>query len=90
LPNAGAPREITITSADQADYLKAVTCMRSHGIPNFPDPTFEGGSVAFNTRTPIDSRTSQYKRALATCEKLIPPGLPYSSPDDSSADDSVP
>ena len=72
--------EQTITPADQADYLKAAACMRSHGIPDFPDPTFQDNSVTFNTRTPIDTNSSQYKSALATCQKLIPAGLPYSSP----------
>ena len=69
----------TITPADQADYLKAAACMRSHGVPNFPDPTFQNNSVEFNTPTPIDTNSSQYKSALATCQKLIPAGLPYSS-----------
>ncbi len=75
----GAPESGTITPADQADYLKAAACMRSHGILNFPDPTFENGTVSFNTTTPIDTSSSQYKSALATCEKLIPSGLPYST-----------
>jgi len=69
----------TITPTDQADYLKAAACMRSHGVPNFPDPTFQNNRVEFNTTTPIDTNSSQYKSALATCQKLIPAGLPYSS-----------
>jgi hypothetical protein len=69
----------TITPADQADYLKAAACMRSHGVPNFPDPTFENNSVEFNNPTPIDTNSPQYKSALATCQRLIPSGLPYSS-----------
>jgi hypothetical protein len=52
---------------------------RTHGIPNFPDPTFEDNSVEFNTTTPIDTNSSGYKGALATCQKLIPAGLPYGS-----------
>ena len=79
LPNNGVPRN-AITPADQADYLKAAACMRSHGFPNFPDPVFENGSVAFKIRTPIDTSSSLYKSALATCQKLVPAGLPYSSP----------
>jgi hypothetical protein len=74
----GIPGESTITPADQADYLKAVACMRTHGYPKFPEPVFSGNSVSFNTTTPIDTKTSQYERALAICDKLIPAGLPYS------------
>ncbi len=72
---AGGP---TITPADQADYLKAVACMRTHGYPKFPDPVFQDNNVTFTTRTPIDTNAPQYRRALATCDKLIPAGLPYS------------
>jgi hypothetical protein len=81
LPNDGVPSKgQTITPADQADYLKAVVCMRSHGFPDFPDPTFQDNTVTFVARTPIDANSSQYKSALTTCQKLIPAGLPYSSP----------
>lgn len=79
---AGIPDEATITPADQADYLKAAACMRSHGVPGFPDPTFQNNGVTFSAQTPIDTDSSLYRRALATCEKLIPAGLPYSSPSD--------
>jgi hypothetical protein len=78
LPDNGAPRD-TITPADHADYLKAAACMRSHGVPNFPDPVFENGTVMFTSRTPSDTSSSEYQSALATCQKLIPAGLPYSS-----------
>ena len=78
LPDNGVSRS-TITPADQADYLKAAACMRSHGVPNFPDPVFYGSSVRFESRSPIDTGSPQFKSALATCQKLIPAGLPYSS-----------
>jgi hypothetical protein len=68
-----------ITLADQGDYLKAAECMRSHGVPGFPDPTFESNTVTFNVPPNIDPNSSQAKRAVATCSKLIPPGLPYSN-----------
>jgi hypothetical protein len=78
LPNNGVPSD-TITTADQADYLTAAACMRSHGVPDFPDPTFQNDSVTFTIRPPLDPSSSQYRSALATCQRLIPAGLPYSS-----------
>ena len=51
LPNGGVSKGNTISSADQADYLKAAGCMRTHGIPNFPDPTLSpppGGGDVFD------------------------------------------
>ena len=73
-----APGGSTITPADQAGYLRAVACMRSHGFPKFPNPVFQDNNVTFSSRTPIDTNSAQYQRALATCDKLIPAGLPYS------------
>ena len=71
------PRQ-TITPADRADYLEAARCMRSHGVPDFPDPMFENDGVKFNNPPSIDPNSSQARRAEAICVKLIPPGLPYS------------
>ena len=83
LPNNGAPLKgsggQTITPADQDDYLKGAACMRSHGVPNFPDPTFQNNTVTFRASSAIDTNSSEFKSALAICEKLIPAGLPYSS-----------
>jgi hypothetical protein len=68
-----------IAPADQAAYLDAAECMRSHGVPDFPDPTFRNNTVTFNVPPNIDPNSSQAKSAVATCSKLIPPGLPYSN-----------
>lgn len=80
LPNKGVPSAgQTITPADQADYLKGAACMRSHGIADFPDPSFRDNGVSFTTTVPINANSPQYEKALAICQKLIPAGLPYSS-----------
>jgi hypothetical protein len=68
-----------ITPADRLDYLKGAACMRSHGFPDFPDPTFGTNTVTFNIPPNIDPNSSQAKNAEAICAKLIPPGLPYSN-----------
>ena len=69
----------TITPAEQADYLRAAACIRSRGVPDFPDPTFQNGHVRFNIPSSIDRNSPQIKSAQATCVKLIPAGLPYSN-----------
>jgi hypothetical protein len=68
----------TIPTADQADYLRAAACMRSHGITDFPDPTFSGGHVSFAIPSSIDIHSTQATQARLICEKLIPSGLPDS------------
>jgi hypothetical protein len=78
LPKGGLNQGPTITRADQLDYLKAAACMRRHGIPDFPDPTFQNGSVSFNIPSTIDPNTPVVQAALPICRKLIPAGLPYS------------
>jgi hypothetical protein len=77
--NGGQTQSQTITPADQADYLNAASCMRSHGIPDFPDPTFGNNTVTYNIPPNIDPSSSQAKTAESICVKLIPPGLPYSN-----------
>ncbi|MBO0822970.1 MAG: hypothetical protein J2P27_03805 [Actinobacteria bacterium] len=68
----------TLTAQQQQDYLRAAACMRAHGITNFPDPTFSGGSVHFALPASMDTSSAQFAQARQTCVRLIPPGLPYS------------
>jgi len=77
LPNKGTPQPIT--PADQADYLKAAQCMRSHGINGFPDPDFSGGGVEFPLPPGMNANSTQFEAAREICQKLIPNGLPYSA-----------
>lgn len=70
----------TITTQQQQDYLKAAACMRSHGIANFPDPTFSDGHVDLHVPSNIDQNSPQFTQAAQICTKLIPAGLPYSRP----------
>jgi len=67
-----------ITAQDQVDYLEAARCMRTHGVPQFPDPVFVDGGVNFPVPAGLDTHTPQVLRAIATCRRLIPQGLPYS------------
>jgi len=72
------PGEQRITQADEVDYLKSVACMRSHGYPGISDPTFSGGAVRITVPKSIDTSSRTFQRAVSTCRKLIPFGLPYS------------
>jgi len=68
-----------ITAADRADYLRAAACMRSHGFPSFPDPTFKNNTVEVHTPAGIDQDALAFKRAAEACTRLIPAGLPYAA-----------
>jgi hypothetical protein len=68
-----------VTAQQQQYYLKAAACMRSHGITNFPDPSFSGGQAEFPMLEHIvDIHSTQFTQAYHICQKLIPAGLPDS------------
>jgi len=49
------------------------TCMRSHGVPNFPDPDSSGG-IPKETGQQLGVSQSQLNAASNACQHLIPPG----------------
>jgi hypothetical protein len=68
--NSGDP----ISPQEQSQYLKAAACIRTHGIPNFPDPTFSGGGVHVSQKG-LDLHSPQVRAAEEACQSLIPGGL---------------
>ena len=76
----GKPGSSQFSAQQQADYLKAAACMRSHNIVGFPDPVFPSpGNVQFRLPAGMDANSPRFEAARAICEKLIPQGLPYSN-----------
>jgi hypothetical protein len=55
-------------------------CMRSHGVPNFPDPDSKGrikvtsGVAANGQKTGVDVNSPQFDRARKACANLLPNG----------------
>jgi hypothetical protein len=71
-PGESSPRQIS--PQEQSQYLKAAACIRSHGIPNFPDPTFSGGGVHVSQKG-LNLHSPQVRAAEEACQSLIPGGL---------------
>ena len=71
-PGEGSNHQIT--PQEQSRYLKAAACIRSHGVPNFPDPTFSGGGVHIEHQK-LNENSSAFKAAVQACESLIPGGV---------------
>jgi hypothetical protein len=69
----GQPTQAQIQQAQQ-DAVRFADCMRSHGVPNFPDPTTSPRDFknAFNTKSPA------FGSALTGCQHLLPGGGPRS------------
>jgi hypothetical protein len=63
-----------ISPQEQSQYLKAAACIRTHGIPSFPDPTFSGGGVHVSQKG-LDLHSPQVRAAEEACQSLIPGGL---------------
>jgi hypothetical protein len=65
-PSASAPT--------YAQVLALAQCMRSHGVPDFPDPDMGGQGPALATKGAINPGSPQFQAALAACRHLLPPG----------------
>ena len=63
-------------------FLDFSKCMRSHGVPNFPDPTTDSNGPIFNiTAAGISdaaSHTHQFEATLTECGRLVGPNAPES------------
>ena len=53
--------------------LRFARCMRTHGLPDFPDPTTNGRGIQINF--PVDPNSPQFQSALKACRAVAPPGL---------------
>jgi hypothetical protein len=72
LPNGGRPTAAQ-QEKEQQQMLKYAQCMRSHGVPRFPDPK-AGGAMTLGTKSGVDPNTPQFQSAQKTCQKLVPGG----------------
>jgi hypothetical protein len=70
-PNGGRPSAAQ-QAQEQQQMLKYAQCMRSHGVPKFPDPKAGGAPTSFGTKSGVDPNTPQFKAAQQTCQKVVP------------------
>jgi hypothetical protein len=54
--------------------LKYSQCMRSHGVPNFPDLGQSAPSPAPGNRAAINPSSPQFQAASTACQHLLPAG----------------
>jgi hypothetical protein len=71
LPNGGTPRQLT--AGDKQQFLKFAACMRTHGVPNFPDPTFSGGGARIKIGgSGVSPSSPAFKSAQQSCRPYSP------------------
>ena len=77
---SGSGSAPTATNRSQSASLVAfAACMRSHGVPSFPDPTtgpegpnsFGIDGYIFNLPANLDTQSPAYETANQNCQKLI-------------------
>jgi hypothetical protein len=83
-PSASAPSSASSSASAQSPATRALAyaqCMRSHGVPNFPDPTINGNSISMNVDVnSLDVSQSVLSAAQNDCASLspqsfVPPGF---------------
>jgi hypothetical protein len=70
-----------------ADYVKFAQCMRSRGLPNFPDPTIAEGRVVFllnPSQDGFDPHSPQVLAKAHQCESVLPAGSGLPSVEETS------
>jgi hypothetical protein len=76
--SSSKPSATRPASAD-AQFLAFSECMRSHGVPNFPDPS-SGGGIHITVGMGINPFSPAFKAARAGCKRLLPGGGPGGAP----------
>ncbi len=71
LPGGGG-RPSAVTPQEQQQDLAFAGCMRSHGVPSFPDPDHDG---VFTLPAGIDQQAPEFQRATKACANLEPSSL---------------
>ncbi|MGH2896938.1 MAG: hypothetical protein ACRDPM_27225, partial [Solirubrobacteraceae bacterium] len=57
-----------LSAARKAAVLKFARCMRAHGVPQFPDPTFPAnGAIAIRAPVGVDPSSPAFQHAQQAC-----------------------
>jgi hypothetical protein len=78
LPNQGVPPQLT--AAQQQAFLNWAACIRAHGFPSFPDPSFSGGGVRIRISAPAgggggNGPPPALQAAMHACQSKLPTGF---------------
>jgi hypothetical protein len=76
LANGGKP-SAQAQQKEVQQALKFAQCMRSHGVPKYPDPQVASDGAMKQTINPndgVDPSSPQFQAAQKACQKLVPGG----------------
>jgi len=74
LPNGGTPQPLSESRRNA--MLAFSACMRKHGLPNFPDPTFNGAQAGliFHGSSGLDPNSPAFQAAQKACSPDVAKG----------------
>lgn len=75
LPNGGSRPSPAELQQVKAQGLRFSRCVRSHGLPNFPDPGSDG-RIPDPASVGIDQGSPKFQAANQACRKYRPPYIP--------------
>jgi hypothetical protein len=78
LPNGGSGPSPARVQQERAQGLQFAHCVRSHGVPNFPDPASDG-RIPDPATVGINQGSPKFKAANHACGKYRPPYMPSNS-----------
>ena len=67
-PSGTATGAANASAAGHTRDVEFSDCMRSHGVPNFPDPTANGLEIPAN----INARSPAFKASQQACRQFLP------------------
>jgi hypothetical protein len=83
LPNGGQPTPAQIAKAQQ-QALKYSACMRSHGVKDFPDPTFHGSGIQLRVGgspgSDLNPTSPIFQNAQTACQGILPGKAGFGGP----------
>jgi hypothetical protein len=70
LPGGGGPPP-PLSTRQKRMALANARCMRTHGVPNFPDPTFPAhGGIAIRIGPGVNPQSPAFQRAASECGRF--------------------
>jgi hypothetical protein len=69
---------------EQAQALQYAQCMRTHGVPTFPDPDFSHG-ISFGDNGTYDPNSPSFQAADRSCGSLLSGGNGGTTPDNAGS-----
>lgn len=73
--SSGPPNSTSAGTSTHSQLLAFTRCVRSHGVPDFPDPQAGASNAKFPSAQQLRIGSSQLNAAETGCQHLLPAGI---------------